>query len=320
LVAIPDALTELNKDIRWTTDLGDAFLAQQADVMNAIQQMRARAQANGRLYSTPQQTVRTEDQGGQQAVVIQPTDPQVIYVPYYDPMYVWGPPVYGYYPPLYYPGWGFWFGPGFNLGFCFANWGGWGFWGWGPSWFGHSVFVYSPFFPRYGFHSHFGGGFGGRTVWAHDPGHRYGIPYRNPQVSSRFERASIASRNSFRAGAGRNVPATPSLNSSAGRFAGRTMENRNTAPQQRPQAPQQYRNSAPQQRAQAPQQYRNMAPQQGYRMQPQYRSAPQQFRAAPQFSAPRLGGGRSFGGGGSFGRSFGGGGMHSSGHSGGGHR
>ena len=102
LVAVPDALAMLNQDIRWTTDLGNAFLAQQADVMNAVQQMRARAQANGNLTSTPQQTVTTEAQGGQQAIVIQPANPQVIYVPSYDPFYVWGPPVYGYYPPLYY--------------------------------------------------------------------------------------------------------------------------------------------------------------------------------------------------------------------------
>ena len=104
LVAVPDALAKLNQDIRWTTDLGNAFLAQQADVMGAVQQMRARAQANGRLGSTPQQTVTTEDQGGQQSIVIQPASPQVIYVPSYDPYYIWGPPVYGFYPPLYYPG------------------------------------------------------------------------------------------------------------------------------------------------------------------------------------------------------------------------
>src|SRR5512137_1780228 len=57
LVAVPDALEKLNQDIRWTTDLGNAFLAQQADVMSAVQRMRSRAQASGRLSSTPQQTV-----------------------------------------------------------------------------------------------------------------------------------------------------------------------------------------------------------------------------------------------------------------------
>src|SRR5581483_8747877 len=60
LVAFPDVLTRLNQDIRWTTDLGNAFLAQQADVMNAVQRMRQRAQQAGKLQSNTQQTVNTE--------------------------------------------------------------------------------------------------------------------------------------------------------------------------------------------------------------------------------------------------------------------
>jgi uncharacterized membrane protein YgcG len=296
LVAVPDALAKLNEDIRWTTDLGDAFLAQQAEVMNAVQEMRARAENNGNLTSTPQQTVTNEAQGGQQVIAIQPADPQVIYVPYYDPLYVWGPPVYGYYPPLYYSGFGFGFGRGFNLGFYFDDWGGWGGWGWGPSWFGRSVFINNSFFPRYGFHRGFRNDFKGRTIWAHDPGHRLGVSYGNHQVAARFEGASRASRNSFRAGAGSRVAATPYANRSADRFAGRTGEQgyRNMAPQQRYQAPQQYRAAAPQnprsqsrpqQRYQAPQQYRAAAPQ-SQRLQSQLQQryqAPQQYpAAAPQ--------------------------------------
>jgi hypothetical protein len=299
LVAVPDALAMLNHDIRWTTDLGNAFLAQQADVMNAVQQKRAQAQDNGKLSSTPQQTVTTEDQGGQQAIVIQPANPQIIYVPYYDPLYVWGPPVYGYYPPLFYSGLGFGFGRGFNLSFYFDDWGGWGGWGWGPSWFGRSVFVNNSFFPRYGFYRGFRGGSGERTIWAHDPGHRLGVPYRNHQVSARFERASIASRNSFRASAGSRVAAAPYTNGSAGRFAGRTGEQgyRNMAPQQhRSASPQGQRlQSQPQQRNQAPQQYRSASPQgQRFQSQPQQRNqAPQQYRSAPQMSASRFSGGGS---------------------------
>ena len=126
LVAMPDVLAKLTQDIHWTTDLGNAFLAQQADVMSAVQRMRARAQANGKLQSTPQETVTTENQGDQSAIEIQPANPEVIYVPTYDPSYVWGPPAWGYYPPLYYPGYGYWFGPGIDIGFCFGGWGGWG--------------------------------------------------------------------------------------------------------------------------------------------------------------------------------------------------
>jgi hypothetical protein len=125
LVVFPDVLNRLNQDIRWTTDLGNAFLAQQADVMAAVQRLRTSAQANGRLTSTPQQTVNMETQGGQPAIVIQPANPDVLYVPVYDPAYIWGPPLWGYYPSLYYPAFGFGWGPAINIGFCFGGWGGW---------------------------------------------------------------------------------------------------------------------------------------------------------------------------------------------------
>jgi len=112
LVTFPDVLGTLTRDVQWTTDLGNAFLAQQTDVMSAVQRMRQRAQSNGKLRSTPQQKVTTQNQDGQSAVVIEPADPQVIYVPVYNPAYVWGAPAWGYYPPLFYPGIGFGFGFG----------------------------------------------------------------------------------------------------------------------------------------------------------------------------------------------------------------
>src|SRR5579872_1479181 len=117
MVAFPNVLDQLTQDVRWTTDLGNAFLAQQSDVMAAVQRMRARAQANGRLSSTPQETVSVAADNGQSAIEIMPTDPQVIYVPMYDPAYIWGPPVWGYYPSLWYPSYGFGWWPGINIGF-----------------------------------------------------------------------------------------------------------------------------------------------------------------------------------------------------------
>jgi Protein of unknown function (DUF3300) len=188
LVAFPEVLTRLNQDIRWTTDLGNAFLAQQPDVMNAVQQLRAKAQANGKLQSTPQETVTTQTQNGQTAIDIAPPEPGVVYVPDYNPEWVWGPPLYGYYPPLLYPGIGVGFGffPGIDLGLYFGGgwglWGGFG-WGWGPDWFGGRILLNGNFFHRYGFND-FHGGLGG--VWAHDPGHRLGVPYPNRAVASRF--------------------------------------------------------------------------------------------------------------------------------------
>ena len=110
----------------------------------------------------------------------------------YNPEYIWGPPAYGYYPPLYYPevGFGFGFGPGIYIGGFFGGLG-WGGWGWGPNWFGHSIYVNNYFFHRYGFNDfHGGGSFQGRGAWAHDPGHRLGVPYSNSALSNRFRGAS----------------------------------------------------------------------------------------------------------------------------------
>ena len=220
LVAFPDVLAKMNQDLQWTTALGNAFLAQQSDVMAAVQQMRARAQANGRLSTTPQETVTTEMQGGQSAIEILPADPQVIYVPVYDPAYVWGPAYYGY-PSLYYGGYGYGFYPGINIGFCFGGWGGWRVggwgWGWGPNWFGRSVFVNGAFFQRYGFRSGVwaGGGFGGRAMWQHDPGHRLGVSYPNYQLRGRYQAASLASRSAMSRGfAGGNRTAAGGWNRS----------------------------------------------------------------------------------------------------------
>jgi hypothetical protein len=198
LVVFPDVLGRLNQDIRWTTDLGNAFLAQQADVMAAVQQMRARAQANGKLRSGPQENVTTQNQNGQSAIQILPPDPGTVYVPNYNPEWVWGPPPYGIYPPLYYPPLdaGFGFYPGIDLGFYFG--GGWGLyggfgWGWGPNWFGGGIFLNAGFFHRYGF-GDFHPGFGGSNVWAHDPAHRLGVAYPNRAVANRFGGAAAGVR------------------------------------------------------------------------------------------------------------------------------
>lgn len=200
LVVFPDVVTRLNSDIRWTTDLGNAFLAQQADVMQAVQRLRAQASQTGRLKSNSQVNVTTQTQGGQTAIDIQPADPQVVYVPLYNPAYMWGPPVYGYYPPLYYPdiGFGFGFGPGIYIGGFFGGLG-WGGWGWGPNWFGNSIYVNNYFFHRYGFSDfHGGGAFQGRGTWAHDSGHRLGVPYSNRALTNRYRGAAGARAGAWR--------------------------------------------------------------------------------------------------------------------------
>jgi hypothetical protein len=356
LVAFPDVLNTLNQDVQWTTALGNAFLAQQSDVMAAVQRMRASAQANGKLTTTPQQTVTTETQGGQTAIDIAPANPQVIYVPEYDPEYIWGPPVWGYYPPLYYGGLGYGFYPGIDIGLWFGGWGGWGWggwgWGWGPSWFGGGVFLNGGFFNHYGFHNGFlaggyGRGFGGRTPWQHDPSHRLGVSYPNGQLSSRYGAASMASRRAVSGaslastrggGAGAwNRFGSGTSSSYANRSAGmqgargaaiQSGAARSSAGQwSHFQGTQRY--SAPAQRSQS---YQGMG--QRYQGSAQRYSAPAQRYSSPSYGGARSyssGGGaaRSYSGGGYSGwaarsysggggsRSFGGGGGHSSGGGGG---
>lgn len=352
LVAMPEVITMLTQDIHWTTDLGNAFLAQEADVMSAVQRMRQRAQANGQLQSNRQETVTTENQGGQQAIEIQPADPQVIYVPAYDPYYVYG---WGSYPPLYYPD-GYWFEPGIGVGLYFGGWGGWGYgggWGWGTNWFGRSLYVNGGFFNRYGYRNRggFAGGFGASTMWSHDPGHRLGASYPNGPLTSRYGAASQASRmaagrsggwRSFGGGGGGNVGsgnsfrgATPQANTrGAQNFQGSSNGRQNYRSQSPTQPPNQQRfqgttqryQGGPQQRAQAPAQRSFQAPAQqqrsfqapAQRSAPSYQAPQRSFQSAPRMSAPsapRMSAPNSGGGGGS--RNMGGGGSRNSG--GGGH-
>jgi hypothetical protein len=139
LAGLPDVAKRLADDIQWTTDLGNAFLAQQNDVMDAVQRMRAKAQSNGNLKSNEQQKVEKQVVESKSVIVIEQANPQVVYVPSYNPTAVYGPPVYPY-PPIYYPPPGYYaagmaisFGGGVAMG---AMWGG--GWGWGCGWGGNN--------------------------------------------------------------------------------------------------------------------------------------------------------------------------------------
>src|SRR5579872_2019421 len=153
LVVFPDVLKRLNDDVAWTTNLGNAFLAQQQDVMDAVQRMRQSAQQAGKLAPTPQENVVTSSEGGQPVIEIVPTNPDVIYVPVYDPVWIWGAPVWYPYPRWYWPprsviygGIGFGFGPAINVGFFFGGgWHGWGGWGWHPGWGNRTIVVNNTF-------------------------------------------------------------------------------------------------------------------------------------------------------------------------------
>src|SRR6204780_1231921 len=138
LTAFPTVLGNMDKNISWTSSLGDAYYNQEQGVMDAIQFMRQKAQQAGNLKDTPQQTVQTQGSD----IVIQPTSPDVVYVPAYDPWLVYGYPVVawpGWYP---YPGiwWGgpsLYWGVGFGIGFYGGY--GWGWGHWGVGWGGRTV-------------------------------------------------------------------------------------------------------------------------------------------------------------------------------------
>jgi hypothetical protein len=134
LALFPDVLNQLASQIDWTTELGTAFLSDPQGVMDAVQRLRAQAQAAGNLKSTPQQVVNTETQNGQPVIVIQPANPQVVYVPVYNPQVVYWPPPPGVVL--------FSFGLGIAIGAAISNNNyyapyGWGAWGMG--WHSHTV-------------------------------------------------------------------------------------------------------------------------------------------------------------------------------------
>jgi len=127
LAAFPSVLGNMDKNLSWTSSLGDAYYNQQQDVMDAVQVMRRRAQESGNLKTTPQQTVATQDSN----ISIQPASPEVVYVPAYNPWLVYGGPLVAW--PGWYPYPGIWFGGpylSFGVGFGVGWFGGFG-WGWG---------------------------------------------------------------------------------------------------------------------------------------------------------------------------------------------
>src|SRR5713226_9144385 len=130
LVEFPSVLANMDKNLSWTSSLGDAYVNQQQEVMNAVQVMRDRAGKAGNLKSTSQEKVKNEGK----TIVIEPADPEVVYVPEYDPWLVYGEPIgiwpgWYWYPGLYLTGPGFAWGLGFGIG-LFGGFGwGWGHWG-----------------------------------------------------------------------------------------------------------------------------------------------------------------------------------------------
>ena len=202
MAATPDVVKRLTDDIQWATDLGNAFLAQQSDLMDAVQRMRQKAQGTGALQSTSQQKVEVQTVESKSVIVIEPSSPEVVYVPSYNPEVVYGAPVYPY-PPIYYPPYtpgvvaasAISFGVGWAMG---AAWGG-GGWGWNCGW-GHNdinINNNNNFVRNSNINNIQGGNrinnggnranIGGNgNRWQHNPTHRGGAPYPDQRTANRF--------------------------------------------------------------------------------------------------------------------------------------
>jgi hypothetical protein len=208
MAILPDVLKQMADNITWTSDLGNAFLAQQTDVMDAVQRMRVTAKDNGSLKSNEQMTVDTRLVESKTAVVIEQTNPDVVYVPSYNPSVVWGVSVYGY-PPFYYPPVGY-YGVGVAIGFGVGiavgvAWGG--GWGYGCGWGGGDIninrnnnFVRNSNINRGDLNRPAGGG---GNKWQHNPQHRGGAPYSNRAVDNKYGGAARGDSAGNRQGAAR---------------------------------------------------------------------------------------------------------------------
>jgi hypothetical protein len=197
LTAVPQTLEMMNDKLAWTQQLGDAFLAQQQDVLSAVQKLRAEAEAAGNLQSTPQQIVTTAPapagvvaSGVQRPIVIEPVNPDVYYVPVYNPAVAYGAWDYPNYPPFNWSPAGFVasniisFGAGVTVGA--AIWGG-------CDWWHNNVIINVN---QYNIFNHTNIA---NNVWAHDPAHRGDVPYRNAALAQRFGRTNdVAARDAFR--------------------------------------------------------------------------------------------------------------------------
>jgi len=200
LASTADVLTMMSDKLEWTQNLGDAFLAQQPDVMDAIQRLRTKAYDNKKLVTTKQQKVSVRTEENKQVVVIEPAEPGTMYVPYYEPATMYGTWPYEDYPPYYF-GYPPYIGAGviaaglaFGTGWAIGRWGN--YWGGGCNWGNRNVYV-----------NHRTTNIG--SGWQHNPAHRQGVRYNNSNIQQRFGngnlKAGAAGRTDFRGRDGQQV-------------------------------------------------------------------------------------------------------------------
>lgn len=207
LVNFPDVLSMMSEKLDWTEQLGDAFLAQEKDVMDGVQKLRAKAKAEGNLKSTREQKVVAE----QETIIIQPASPEVVYVPAYNPSVVYGVWAYPAYPPypVYPAGYvaaasAFSFTAGVAVG---AAWG----YAWGhPDWHGGDVNINNSQNINVNNNINRNKYKNENGQWQHNPEHRKGVPYRDNATAQKYNRGGSAeaarSREAFRGRGGAGQP------------------------------------------------------------------------------------------------------------------
>jgi len=205
LTQFPAVLANMNQNLAWTSELGDAYLNQQQELSQTIQTMRARAKEAGNLNTTPQEKVETKGK----TIVIQPAKTDVVYVPQYDPWLVYGAPLAMFpgwypYPGLFFDGPGIGFGLGFSVG-LFAGFG-WGWHGWGFDWhhggrvvYNHNAYVSHSrtIVNRNSFNHGAGHGFGGHEGSDGHSAARAGSGMHSGAFSG-FDHGGMARDNAFR--------------------------------------------------------------------------------------------------------------------------
>ncbi len=180
LTAVPQVLTMMNEKLDWTTKLGDAFLAQQEDVLKTAQALRGKAQQAGTLKSSKEQTVKQEVENNTTVIKIEQPDPQVVQVPVYDPATAYGPWWYSAPPPYYYYPPGYAYG-GYGLGFMTGVIVGGAIWG-GIGW-GHNEININT--NRY---NNFNKANISNGNWSHNAEHRKGAAYRDNATAQKYNR------------------------------------------------------------------------------------------------------------------------------------
>ena len=216
LVAFPSVMDLMGRQPAWVKSVGDAFLAQPDAVMDSVQRLRAQARQAGNLKSTPQQKVTSSDTGGKTVVVIEPADPQVVYVPSYNPTVVYGAWPYPAYPPAYYPpppgsvfATSLVAGIGFGLGVAAVD-SMWGGFNWGHNDVDINVNRYNNINVNQRINN--ANVNGNHVAWQHNAANRGNTPYADPASRQKFDnqrQAGLQNRGQGRPAQGRPAEGRP---------------------------------------------------------------------------------------------------------------